>query len=172
MIYLIQNGFLKKQKHSVCASIEVDVGVIMISAPVCKWFVQPGAHITFDAWLLIDCSSTTMERTPTLAINNVYNRSNSAFPMYRVPNKINCWPKFIQSPTSQSKLSLSTHSTLSCTNSIFTKSQANILKMLFVLQCYVLFFFLILFFKNNKKFDRSYDLAQKKKNEHGRQGPQ
>ncbi|ETO00126.1 hypothetical protein RFI_37332, partial [Reticulomyxa filosa] len=68
------NGFFfKKHKHSVCASIEVDVDVIvMISAPqskVCKWFVHPGAQITFDEYLMIDCSSTTIARTPNLDIN-------------------------------------------------------------------------------------------------------
>ncbi|ETO03490.1 hypothetical protein RFI_33916 [Reticulomyxa filosa] len=46
-MYCTYDGFdlkciFKKQKHSVCTSIQVDVGVIVISAPqsngICKWF--------------------------------------------------------------------------------------------------------------------------------------
>ncbi|ETO36844.1 hypothetical protein RFI_00220 [Reticulomyxa filosa] len=65
-----------KPKYSVYASIEAEVGIIvMTSTPqpngVCKWFGQPEVHITFDA-------------------------CNFIFPTYRIPIKINCKSKFIK----------------------------------------------------------------------------
>ncbi|ETO16245.1 hypothetical protein RFI_21109 [Reticulomyxa filosa] len=80
-------------KYSVCASIEVDVDVIVMinsqQSKVCKWFGHPGAQITFNKCFVIDCSSITMVRTPNLDINNIHNGDNSVFSTYRAPNNTN-----------------------------------------------------------------------------------
>ncbi|ETO08352.1 hypothetical protein RFI_29037, partial [Reticulomyxa filosa] len=120
MIYCTYDGFdlkwiCKKQKHSLCAGIEVDVVVIVISAPqsngIYKWFVQPGTQITFDFWLVIDCSSTTMKRMPNLAINNASMAAILHFQLIALESKE--WLFQIYSkPTSPSRLLSLTCATL------------------------------------------------------------
>ncbi|ETO09854.1 hypothetical protein RFI_27526 [Reticulomyxa filosa] len=137
-------------KYSVCASIEVDVDVIVIirspQSKMCKWFGHPIAQITFNVYLMIDCSSTTMARTLNLDINNIYNSSNS----FNVPvQAIIINTRNFAAPTS-------------LIHQITNQLASKIFQVCSIFQCYVLFFLLLFFLKNKKNLYRSYDVAQKR----------
>ncbi|ETO00536.1 hypothetical protein RFI_36904 [Reticulomyxa filosa] len=128
-MYCTYDGFdlkciFKKQKHSVCTSIQVDVGVIVISAPqsngTCKWFMQTGAQTTF---VVIYCSRTMMARTTDLAINNAYNGSNSAFSTYHAPVKKNGDYKYSKSNVTVQTVIINTRNFSMHHNSPFFKSR-------------------------------------------------
>ncbi|ETO11847.1 hypothetical protein RFI_25529 [Reticulomyxa filosa] len=123
-----------------------------------KWFGQPETHIIFDVWLVINCTSTKMVRMPNLAINYAYNGSNFAFPTYCIP--IKRMSKVTVQTITVNRFNFAMHYIQY--SSITSQLVSNTFQILFIFQCYVLFFFNTFFKNKQKKMDRSYDVAQKK----------
>ncbi|ETO18842.1 hypothetical protein RFI_18403, partial [Reticulomyxa filosa] len=162
------------QKHSVFASTVV---IVMTSIPasngVCKWV---GANRAFDKLFVTNCSSTTLVRTPNLAINNICSRSNSAFPLYRARIKKKLpFQIYTKSSAYIQAIVVNTRKFVMhqqfAIRQVIALSARNIFGTLFdALMLGSFFFFYYFFFKttNKKNFDRSYDVAQKIK--YGRHG--